>query len=99
MIRYQLPILELLVDFGDELLDIVHEAKGVEIEDVRTKMLDPLRTHIRNATSSPPPPDDSPVAAETDQTAHDQTAQNDDFDLLMASAILPKTAMIPSTAS
>ena len=95
MIRYQLPILELLVDFGDELLDIVHEAKGVEIEDVRTKMLDPLRTHIRNATPPPPPPDDhhpeAPDIAQPDQ--------NDDFDLLMASAILPKTTMIPSTAT
>lgn len=47
--RYQIPILELLVDFADELLDTVHETKGVDVEDVRTKMLDALRIHIRSA--------------------------------------------------
>lgn len=95
MIRYQLPMLELLVDFGDELLDIVHEAKGIEIEDVRTKMLDPLRAHIRSATPpAPPPPSRTP---EPDQAA--AVPEDEDFDLMMASMILPKTTtMIPAPA-
>ena len=110
MIRYQLPILELLVDFGDELLDVVHATKAVEIEDVRTKMLDPLRAHIRNATppadlSSIDPPGDLATDLSGDPATDlsgdpatdlpgDPAAAEDDFDQMMASLILPKTTML-----
>ena len=95
MMRYQLPMLELLVDFGDELLDIVHETKNIEIEDVRTKMLDPLRAHIRAATASVVPA----VTPEPDP-APDDLPDDADFDLMMASLILPQTTtMIPATGT
>ena len=47
--RFQLPIFELLVDFGDELLDAVAAAKGVDVDSVRADLLDPLRAYLRDA--------------------------------------------------
>ena len=46
--RFQLPIFELLVDFGDELLDAVAAAKGVDVDSVRAELLDPLRAYLRD---------------------------------------------------
>jgi hypothetical protein len=46
--RFQLPIFELLVDFGDELLDAVAAAKGVDVDSVRADLLDPLRAYLRD---------------------------------------------------
>ena len=39
---------ELLLDFGDEVLDAVKEHKGVDVEDVREKLLGPLRSYVRD---------------------------------------------------
>lgn len=52
MKRFQLPIFELLVDFGDELLDAVAAAKGVDVDSVRADLLDPLRAYLRDARDS-----------------------------------------------
>ena len=52
--RFQLPIFELLVDFGDELLDAVAAAKGVDVDSVRADLLDPLRAYLRDARAAPP---------------------------------------------
>ena len=41
--RYRAPILGVLIRFGDELLDEVRDRKGVNVEDVRREVLDPLR--------------------------------------------------------
>lgn len=52
--RFQLPMAQLLLDFGDEVLDAVKHHKGVDVEDVRTKLLDPLRayTHLAAAAAA-----------------------------------------------
>jgi hypothetical protein len=43
--KYRRRVLDLLVTFGDEVLDAVRDAKGVNVEDVRTSVLGPLRVH------------------------------------------------------
>ncbi len=39
---------ELLLDFGDEVLDAVKDHKGVDVEDIRGKLLGPLRCYVRD---------------------------------------------------
>lgn len=89
--RYQIPILEILVDFADELLDTVHEAKGVDVEDVRTSMLDALRIHVRNAKAGPA----EAVASDekNDDDPADEAADDDElFDFLpKADVVIPRT--------
>jgi hypothetical protein len=46
--RFQKPILELLVDFGDEVLDCVRDHTGVDVEDVRRSVIGPLRDRARD---------------------------------------------------
>ncbi len=46
--RFQLPMAHLLLDFGDEVLDAVKHHKGVDVEDIRTKLLGPLRAYARD---------------------------------------------------
>lgn len=41
--RYHAAVVTVLVRFGDELLDMVKHQKGVDVEDVRREVLDPLR--------------------------------------------------------
>lgn len=43
--RYQTPILGLMVDFADEILDIVATSKKIDVEDLRDSMLAPLRAY------------------------------------------------------
>jgi hypothetical protein len=50
--KFQRPLLELLLEFGDAVLDGVRDAKGVNVDDVRHKMLGPLRGHVARM---PPP--------------------------------------------
>ena len=50
--RFQRPMTELLLDFGDEILDAVRDHARVDVEDVRDKMLGPLRRDMR----APSPP-------------------------------------------
>lgn len=38
---------EVLIDFGDEILDTVRERKKIDVEDVRQAVLDPLRDALR----------------------------------------------------
>ncbi len=40
-------MMQLLLDFGDEVLDAVREHARVDVEVVRDKMLDPLRRQLR----------------------------------------------------
>ena len=49
--RFQVPILELLVDFGDEILDCVREQCGVDVDAVRSAVLNPLRDELRKRAS------------------------------------------------
>ena len=46
MARFQLPIAELLLDFGDEILDCVRAHRGVKVDDIRDKLLGPLREYV-----------------------------------------------------
>ena len=61
--RFQLPIFELLVDFADELLDAVAEARGVPVESVRVSHVEPLRAYLRAAVepAEPGSPLESPL--------------------------------------
>ncbi len=43
--RYQAPILGLMVDFADEVLDIVAASKKIDVDDLRDAMLGPLRAY------------------------------------------------------
>lgn len=45
--HFQKPIAELLLDFGDELLDCIRDAKRIDVDDVRAAMLDPLRRQVK----------------------------------------------------
>lgn len=42
---------ELLLDFGDEVLDAVRAHKGVDVEDIRARVLGPLRAYVRRLAS------------------------------------------------
>jgi hypothetical protein len=64
--RFQLPIFELLVDFGDELLDAVAAAKGVDVDSVRADLLDPLRAYLRDERAAPPGDAGPPRAPDAD---------------------------------
>lgn len=44
--KYKRPIMELMLAFGDELLDGVHALTSVNVEDVRRELLGPLRHHL-----------------------------------------------------
>lgn len=65
-----MPLTELLLAFGDEVLDAVKDAKAIGVEDVRAAMLDPLRRRLAGmraeegaaAVAGPPPrsPRDTP---------------------------------------
>lgn len=46
--RFHRPLAELLLDFGDEVLDAVRAHKGIEVEDVRSALLAPLRSYVNN---------------------------------------------------
>ena len=48
--RFQKPLLELLVDFGDEILDCVREHCGVSVDAVRSAVIGPLREELRRRT-------------------------------------------------
>lgn len=53
-------MLELLLDFGDEVLDIVKRHKGIEVEDVRAQVLGPLRAQMQRLAAE----GSAPVTAE-----------------------------------
>lgn len=36
-------ILQMMLDFGDQVLDAVRDAKRIDVEDVRTRLLGPMR--------------------------------------------------------
>ena len=57
--KYRVAMLRVFVEFGDEVLDCVRDAKGVNVEDVREAMVGPLRRSVERslaATAAPPPP-------------------------------------------
>lgn len=39
-------MMEMFLDFGDEVLDCVRDARGLDVEDVRAKVLGPLRAQV-----------------------------------------------------
>lgn len=47
--KYSVPFLELLLRFGDDILDAVHRARagGLDVETVRTAVLGPVRDYLR----------------------------------------------------
>lgn len=57
--KFQLPIFELLVDFGDEILDAVAAARGIPVEDVRGTHVEPLRAWLRETHPPGPAPGDA----------------------------------------
>lgn len=44
--KFQKPVALLLLKFGDDLLDIVANAKGIDVNDVRAKVLGPVRVAL-----------------------------------------------------
>lgn len=78
ILRFQRPITELLLEFGDEVLDVVREQKGIDVDDVRAKMLGPLREYLHMTQHS------STAAAAT--AAHVDAGQAEN-----ASSTLPNT--------
>lgn len=46
-----MSVVQLFVEFGDEVLDCVHDAKGVDVEDVRRAMVGPLRAYVDEAAA------------------------------------------------
>ena len=57
---------ELLLDFADEVLAAVREHKGVDVEDVRSRLLGPLRSYVRDHLGAL---DGSPAPAEQESTS------------------------------
>lgn len=55
--RYQAPILGLMVDFADEVLDIVAASKKIDVDDVRESMLGPLRAYAETDKENVDPND------------------------------------------
>ena len=52
--KYRVAMLRVFVEYGDEVLDAVRDAKGISVEDVREAMVGPLRRSIaRPALCSP----------------------------------------------
>lgn len=47
-------MLRVFVEFGDEVLDCVRDAKGVNVEDVREAMVGPLRRSIAGIGAGSP---------------------------------------------
>lgn len=47
VLQYRTAITELLVRFGDDVLDAVAAQSGVNVDDVRAKVLGPLREMAR----------------------------------------------------
>lgn len=45
--KHQAELLRVVVKFGDELLNIVRDTKGVRVEDVRAAVMGPLRDEAR----------------------------------------------------
>ena len=46
MAKFQKPLAQLLLKCGDEILDCVRDARGVEVEDVRRRVLGPWRAYV-----------------------------------------------------
>lgn len=42
---------ELLLDFGDEVMDAIRDHKKIDVEDLRDKLLGPLRRQLRQLDS------------------------------------------------
>lgn len=52
ILRFQKPLTELLLDFGDEVLDAVRDHRQLDVEELRDKLLGPLRRRLRQLDSS-----------------------------------------------
>ena len=65
--KFQKPLAQLFLNFGNEVLDCVRDAKGISVEDVRAKVLRPWKDYVNalNASTSDP----MPVAASSGQRA------------------------------
>ena len=50
VLRFRDAVAALVCRFGDELLNHIRDAKGIDVEDVRAALVDPVR---------PPPPGDA----------------------------------------
>lgn len=48
--KYSIPFLEMLVRFGDDILDAVRRARdgGLDVETVRTAVLGPVRDYVNS---------------------------------------------------
>lgn len=44
--KFKRPIMQLMLEFGDELLDGVQARANISVEDARRELLDPLRQHL-----------------------------------------------------
>lgn len=44
--KFKRPIMQLMLEFGDELLDGVQARADISVEDARRELLDPLRQHL-----------------------------------------------------
>lgn len=52
MAKLQKSLIQLFVEFGDEVLDCVRDAKGIDVEDVRRSMVGPMRRAYEAAYAS-----------------------------------------------
>lgn len=50
--QFQRPMTQLLLEFGDEVLDAVREQHRINVDDVRDKLLGPLRRRLRQLDES-----------------------------------------------
>lgn len=57
--KYHAPVMDLLIDFADEIFDIIHTRKHIDVEDVRTETLAELRKYsddtLANEKENVPP--------------------------------------------
>jgi hypothetical protein len=50
--KFQKPLAEVFLQFGHDVLDCVHEAKGIDVSDVRARLLGPWEAYVRELSSS-----------------------------------------------
>lgn len=82
--KYRRRVLGLLVAFGDEVLDAVRDAKGVNVEDVRASVLGPLRDTTAEVIQLAGGDDDGDGGCDGGDGGCDIDIDDDGFDLLAA---------------
>lgn len=42
----------IMIEFADEVLDAVRDTKGIDVEDVRARMVDPIRHRVHDPSAT-----------------------------------------------